>query len=49
MVPMEDEDEEYEEDEVEDEEDEEDEVAAGYTWTLTSHPPLLATWLLSCS
>ncbi|KAK1698527.1 hypothetical protein QYE76_015224 [Lolium multiflorum] len=50
MVPMEDED---EEDEVEDEEDEEDEVedevAAGYTWTLTSHPPLLATWLLSCS
>jgi hypothetical protein len=50
---MEDEDEEDEEDEVEDEEDEEDEVedevAAGYTWTLTSHPPLLATWLLSCS
>ncbi|KAK1652946.1 hypothetical protein QYE76_070751 [Lolium multiflorum] len=41
------------EDEVEDEEDEEDEVedevAPGYTWTLTSHPPLLATWLLSCS
>jgi hypothetical protein len=36
------------EDEVEDE-DEEDDVAAGYTWTLTSHPPLLATWLLSCS
>ena len=51
MVPMEDEDEEDEvEDEDEDEEDEvEDEVAAGYTWTLTSHPPLLATWLLSCS
>ncbi|KAK1604137.1 hypothetical protein QYE76_027810 [Lolium multiflorum] len=36
--------------EDEDEEDEvEDEVAAGYTWTLTSHPPLLATWLLSCT
>ena len=51
MVPME-EDEEDEEDEVEDEDEEdevEDEVAAGYTWTLTSHPPLLATWLLSCS
>ena len=49
MVPMEDED---EEDEVEDEDEEdevEDEVAAGYTWTLMSHPPLLATWLLSCS
>jgi hypothetical protein len=46
---MEDED---EEDEVEDEDEEdevEDEVAAGYTWTLMSHPPLLATWLLSCS
>lgn len=51
MVPMEDEDEEDEvEVEDEDEEDEvEDEVAAGYTWTLTSHPPLLATWLLSCT
>jgi hypothetical protein len=48
---MEDEDEEDEvEVEDEDEEDEvEDEVAAGYTWTLTSHPPLLATWLLSCT
>ena len=48
MVPMD----EDEEDEVEDEDEEdevEDEVAAGYTWTLTSHPPLLATWLLSCS
>jgi hypothetical protein len=46
---MEDED---EEDEVEDEDEEdevEDEVAAGYTWTLTSHPPLLVTWLLSCT
>ena len=39
-----------EEDEDEDEEKEEDEVeVAGEEWTLTHHPPLLATSLLSCS
>jgi hypothetical protein len=37
-----------EEDEDEDEGEDEDEVA-GEEWTLTHHPPLLATLLLSCS
>jgi hypothetical protein len=37
------------EDEEDDLEDEVDEVVAGYTWNLTDHPSLLATWLLSCS